>query len=357
MSNALTQFTFADPDRFRHDFNAAQGQEVITLLAVGDPALMERQVNAFLSEQVFVPDGPLSRGITDPYWNIGDLSATLGLGEPGIFVYAGPADNVGDLTWDAATIGPGVTHIDASALHTQQGALYIGDDNVSLASIDLSMLSETSEDGDSSLSIEFSPALTSIDLTSLSSLGSGGIIIYENPLLTALDLSSLVASVGQVDIEECDVLASIDVSALATVGDEGIIFDALAAITTLDLSSLTSCGAVNIQNNDLLVSVDLSSLAVVAEALSIVNNPSLTTVSLPSLVDFTLGASLNDNALSQASVDAVLVTLASLDGTGGKSLYENQTVFLEGGTNATPGSSGLTAKATLEDRGCTVLVN
>lgn len=62
-------------------------------------------------------------------------------------------------------------------------------------------------------------------------------------------------------------------------------------------------------------------------------------------------------ALPQGVVDAILVQLAGLDGTNGTTLYENETVNLSGGTNAIPSATGLTAKATLEGRGCTVTVN
>lgn len=65
----------------------------------------------------------------------------------------------------------------------------------------------------------------------------------------------------------------------------------------------------------------------------------------------------SNNALSQASVDNVLVRLAALDGTGGTTSYDNKTVDLSGGTDAAPSATGLAAKATLEGRGCTVTVN
>jgi hypothetical protein len=107
---------------------------------------------------------------------------------------------------------------------------------------------------------------------------------------------------------------------------------------------------------------------------------SLTTLSLPSVVSidfginmvaaslqtFSLGSTLKSvgsdvsiagAALNQASVDGVLVRLAALNGTGGTTSYDGFTVDLSGGTSATPGATGLTAKATLEGRGNTVTVN
>lgn len=55
--------------------------------------------------------------------------------------------------------------------------------------------------------------------------------------------------------------------------------------------------------------------------------------------------------LSQASVDHILVKLASLDGTNGTCFYGNRTVTVRG---AAPSATGNAAKATLIARGCTV---
>lgn len=62
-------------------------------------------------------------------------------------------------------------------------------------------------------------------------------------------------------------------------------------------------------------------------------------------------------ALTQASVDGILARLASLDGTGGTTTFQNATVNLSGGTSATPSAAGLVSKATLTGRGCTVTTN
>lgn len=59
---------------------------------------------------------------------------------------------------------------------------------------------------------------------------------------------------------------------------------------------------------------------------------------------------LNNNALTEASVDHVLVTL---DQNG----LSNGNVDLSGGTNATPSAIGLAAKTSLEGKGWTVTIN
>jgi hypothetical protein len=64
-----------------------------------------------------------------------------------------------------------------------------------------------------------------------------------------------------------------------------------------------------------------------------------------------------NNALTQTSVDNILLVMASLDGTNGTTLNANGYLQLNGGTNATPSAAGLAAKSTLISRGFTVSNN
>lgn len=57
--------------------------------------------------------------------------------------------------------------------------------------------------------------------------------------------------------------------------------------------------------------------------------------------------------LNQASVDNILIRLAALDGTNGTVAFSNRIVTITG-TSSTPSAAGLSAKATLVSRGCTV---
>lgn len=59
-------------------------------------------------------------------------------------------------------------------------------------------------------------------------------------------------------------------------------------------------------------------------------------------------------ALNQASVDGILILIASLDGTNGTTLAQNGQIGLAGGTNASPSQAGLDAKAILLSRGFTI---
>lgn len=62
----------------------------------------------------------------------------------------------------------------------------------------------------------------------------------------------------------------------------------------------------------------------------------------------------NDCALDETSVNYILTTLASLDGTNGTTSYDSNVIDISGGTNAVPTGAGLAAITTLEARGCTV---
>lgn len=88
----------------------------------------------------------------------------------------------------------------------------------------------------------------------------------------------------------------------------------------------------------------------------------------PALTSFTLNPGLkafgstsgnfvtSSNSLNQASVDSILVILASLDGTNGTSIFQARIVTITGGA-ATPSAIGLAAKAVLTARACTVTTN
>jgi hypothetical protein len=67
--------------------------------------------------------------------------------------------------------------------------------------------------------------------------------------------------------------------------------------------------------------------------------------------------SITSAALSQASVDGILVRLAALDGTGGTTAFSTPRTVTITGTSSTPSATGLTAKATLVARGVTVTHN
>lgn len=94
------------------------------------------------------------------------------------------------------------------------------------------------------------------------------------------------------------------------------------------------------------------------------NNPSMTGLAgsnpggwLPSILRIDGNVNFQGCALNETSVNLILVKLAALDGTSGTTSFDTRTINLNQGTNAIPTGDGLTAKTTLEGRGCTVNVN
>lgn len=66
---------------------------------------------------------------------------------------------------------------------------------------------------------------------------------------------------------------------------------------------------------------------------------------------------LQSNALDQSSVDNILLTLASLDGTNGTTIVNTGTLLLNGGINQPPSQAGLNALQVLLSRGWGVSTN
>ena len=91
------------------------------------------------------------------------------------------------------------------------------------------------------------------------------------------------------------------------------------------------------------------------------NNTSMTGIDgadgfLPSIKQIGGQVNFDNCALTEASVDAILARLVSLDGTNGTTLFTNA-VYLGGGSNSIPSAQGLADITTLENRGCYVAYN
>jgi hypothetical protein len=141
----------------------------------------------------------------------------------------------------------------------------------------------------------------------------------------------------------------------------------MAALTTLSLPKLTTVGG-NFNPNTMASLTTLSLPAI--EYINQTNNPNAIAINSGTgalssfswntglkMVGATVGNVLFTScALNQASVDNILVRLAALDGTAGTTAFSSRTVTITG-TSATPSSTGLSAKATLVARGCTVTHN
>ena len=113
---------------------------------------------------------------------------------------------------------------------------------------------------------------------------------------------------------------------------------------------------ISIGNIPTLTTVDLPVLTKVVYSMQGILNfsycPSLTTINIPSLVSMPDNSYLQfqENALSQATVDNVLVRMVATGALNGN-------IQLGGGTSSAPSAIGLAAKATLEGRGWSVTTN
>lgn len=176
------------------------------------------------------------------------------------------------------------------------------------------------------------PSATVVDLSGMERI-TGGFVIQINSL-DHLDVSALVAIGGSVNIQST-IMETVDFSALALIG---VGFNStIPNLAALHFPALVFVGSDMASSNQTL----MTSFSIGA-----------------TLKEFAGTMWLDGCALDEASVDGVLVSLATLDGTNGTTLYDvSLTVHLDGGTNSPPSATGLEAKAVLEGRGNTVLVN
>jgi hypothetical protein len=181
--------------------------------------------------------------------------------------------------------------------------------------------------------------------------------------LDVLDLSSLEICLGTLNLG-FSTATTVDISSLRFVlGDMDCdsyaptVFDAplLEVITATGFSPV----GLRVSNSSTTTTINIPAIKYIGnKEWSFSDNSALTSVDVGSSLEYVGGdVNLTGNALDQTSVDGILVALAALDGTGGTTSYDNHTVNLSGGTNASPSGTGLTAKTTLEGRGNTVTVN
>lgn len=140
------------------------------------------------------------------------------------------------------------------------------------------------------------------------------------------------------------VLTTIAVNALTDIGGT-FTPTAMAALTSFSITSLVRVGA-NVTSGTV---IGFTSGTAALATLSIGSG-------LKQVGNGAGNVVLTSCALLQASVDALLVALAALDGTNGTTTFNNRTVTITG-TSAAPSATGVTAKNTLIARGCTVTTN
>ena len=174
--------------------------------------------------------------------------------------------------------------------------------------------------------------------------------------LIAADFSGLT-NLNYIDISDCDLpngsnsLTSIDVtgcSALTSLRADDSDFSELGLASIVGFGDLVNLELLDLDQCGLSGTIDLTGKPALYDV-DLGGNVNITAVNISSsqpIADF----SANNNALTQASVDAILIALS----TNG---INNGYVSLDGGTNAAPSSIGSAAKEVLQENGWTVYVN
>lgn len=223
-----------------------------------------------------------------------------------------------------------------------------------------------------SMFITTNPALSLADFTGLKFVG--GNIELEGLDGTSFDFSVLDRIGGVLSISGCSNLA-IDFPILTDVAD--IVFDGtdvipvpalqkvtrditvnnmITGLTTVSFPAITEIGeSIHMNDNEFVTSASFPLLEKVNSA-SFLNNAALTTISFPSLKEFRGMLQIVACPLNSASVESILVKLASLDGTGDTTAYSNQTLYMSKDATALT-SNATAAVAVLEGRGNTVNIS
>lgn len=214
---------------------------------------------------------------------------------------------------------------------------------------------------------------------------------YNNPALTTLNLP-LLTKCRQFSFGNTPLLTTINVPVLETVealaiqnnnpGITGFRQSMFPALRTaafawgyygypsfeIDFPLLTTLGGAGLQGGSAsnLTRINLPALVNIQSGnIQVTNINTLTDVRLGTVgTTKTLGPAgynayitFQGCALTQASVDNILTVFASLDGTNGTTASNNGNLYLSGGSNATPSSTGLAAVSVLQARGWYVATN
>jgi hypothetical protein len=235
--------------------------------------------------------------------------------------------------------------------------------------------------------------LSMTGLTALSSLGFpaltttvGSLSIGSLPALTAMAFPLLTAVGAHFSVANCVAFAAMSFPSLGRVGGNFSIaalagcttisvpllkvvegdfsMGGLTACTTVNFSGLTEVkGKISVSTGAALTALAFGSLERVGTNLTGGNAITIGPL-LAGVTVFTLSNNLKqingsiyiDCALSVVAVDALLIRLAALNGSGGTTAFSNLSVTLAG-VSSPPSAAGLGAKNTLMGRGCAVVHN
>jgi hypothetical protein len=229
------------------------------------------------------------------------------------------------------------------------------------------------------LNISIGAAATVLDLSELVEV-TGAFIPNTMAALTSLKVHKLKKT-GIFRPEVMAGLTWLDLPELETTSH--FAFNTMAALVTVNVPKFKTTGLVDLWqlaaltelNFDALVTASMGFRVAVAAALVAVRLPliehlgtnnlfysisldngtvAMTTLDIgPNLKRVDGAVTLTSCALDQTSVNNTIIRLAALDGTNGTTIYQGKQVTITGTTFA-PTGDGLTAKQTLQARGCTV---
>lgn len=222
----------------------------------------------------------------------------------------------------------------------------------------------------SGFSINSSFNITNLNFPQLLYCGALTLNNNNQAIVTSIDFQNLISVGTSINISNQSAVTTFNFNSLQFVY-ANITLSGLTSLTGIGFVSLTilnnnnNATALNVQNCASLVTFILPSIErIYSSGGSTISFSSGT----PNLQVFAFGSNLKQVgntsgnviftscALSQSSVDGILVSLAALDGTNGTTTFNNRIVTITG-TSATPSATGLAAKATLQARGCTVTNN
>lgn len=206
------------------------------------------------------------------------------------------------------------------------------------------------------------PSLTTVEgsiyldaLNSLSTLSMPVLTTIDNRFeisscagLASLNFSNLTTT-GRFYVSTCAALSSINLSSLTSLsGNGGLSLGSLGNLTSLNVSALSTAASISLYRCTKITSVNFPALTSLTEySININENDLLTSIgiaNLSSITDIDSYMSLNQNALTSASVNALLAQFVSLS-----PALSGANISLAGQTPAAPPTGqGLTDKATLQ---------
>lgn len=241
-----------------------------------------------------------------------------------------------------------------------------------------------------SVNINTMASLTSLSFPALASVGGSftpgtmaALTTWNFPVLAKIGNNFAPTTLGALTSLTMPALTNIG----ATVTGGNFAPTTMALLTTLTAANLTTInGTFAPTTMAALTTLSFPALATISGAVSAAAMASLTTISLPAMITYgstitfnsglgaltsvTLGTggtlktitgatiNISGQALTSASVNAILALLVTLDGTGGTTLWgAGKTLNTSGGTSGAPSGQGIVDKVTLQVRGATITTN